>query len=549
MCREERPVKLRTTMLIHPVTLLTRYGTFVAILIATAVTFVLLTKGWHVRWAFYPLLVLSVVGIWSLFQTRHTLMRNYPVIALVRWVSEELRPFLRQYIVESNLEGRPYSREHRSLIYQRAKDDVDVHPFGTELDVYSDEYEWLSHSIAARHVDPNTFRVEVGGPQCDKPYSASLLNISAMSFGALGANAIEALNLGAKLGGFYHDTGEGSISPYHRKNGGDLVWELGSGYFGCRDKAGRFDPKRFAEQAVSDQVKMIEIKLSQGAKPGHGGLLPAEKITAEIAATRMVPTGQDCLSPPAHSAFSTPIEMMEFIATLREMSGGKPVGFKMCIGQPHELLAICKAMNETGILADFIVIDGAEGGTGAAPVEFSDHIGTPLREGLIFARNALVGTGLRDKVRLAASGKVSTAHYLAANMAVGADWCNAARAFMFSLGCVMSMRCHTGECPSGVTTHDPLRQRGLVVEDKARRVHNFQRETLHALAEVVGAAGLDHPGQLTPAHIFRRINAVEAKPLDDLYTFIEPGSLLDGRRKTPLGRYWQEARADSFAPA
>lgn len=542
-------MKLRTTMLIHPVTLLTRYGTFVAVVIAAIITGTMVQHGWHMRWLFYPLLILSIFGVWCLFQTRHTLMRNYPVIALVRWVSEELRPFLRQYIVEDNLEGRPYSREHRSLIYQRAKDDVDVHPFGTELDVYGDEYEWIGHSIAARHVDPKKFRIEVGGSQCSKPYSASLLNISAMSFGALGAHAIEALNLGAKLGGFYHDTGEGSISPYHRKNGGDLVWELGSGYFGCRDKAGRFDPKRFAEQAVSDQVKMIEIKLSQGAKPGHGGLLPAEKITAEIAATRGVPMGQDCVSPPAHSAFSTPIEMMEFIASLREMSGGKPVGFKMCIGHPHELMAICKAMIETEILADFVVIDGAEGGTGAAPVEFSDHIGMPLREGLVFAQNALVGSGLRDRLKLAASGKVSSGYYMAANMAVGADWCNAARAFMFSLGCVMSMRCHTGECPTGVTTHDPLRQRGLVVEDKARRVANFQRLTLHALAEVVGAAGYEHPRDLKPADIFRRISPVEAQPLDELYEFVAPGSLLDARRKTGLASVWKRARADSFAPA
>ncbi|MEJ8574808.1 FMN-binding glutamate synthase family protein [Microbaculum marinum] len=535
-------------MLIHPVTLVTRYGTFAAIIIAALVTGILVAKGWHVRWLFYPLLFLAAVGIWNLFQNRHTLLRNYPVIAYVRWISEELRPFLHQYIVESNLEGRPYTREHRSLIYQRAKADVDVHPFGTELDVYGDEYEWIAHSIAARHVDPKTFRVEVGGAQCSKPYSASLLNISAMSFGALGAHAIEALNLGAKLGGFYHDTGEGSISPYHRKNGGDLVWELGSGYFGCRDRAGRFDPKRFADQATSEQVKMIEIKLSQGAKPGHGGVLPAEKVTAEIAQTRGVPMGEDCVSPPAHSAFSTPIEMMEFIARLRDLSGGKPVGFKLCIGNPYELMAICKAMIETEILADFIVIDGAEGGTGAAPVEFSDHIGMPLREGLVFAQNALVGAGLRDKLRLASSGKVSSAYYLAANMAIGADWCNAARAFMFSLGCVMSMRCHTGECPTGVTTHDPLRQRGLVVPEKAKRVQNYQRETLNALAEVVGAAGLEHPRDLRPAHIFRRTSPVEAFQLDDIYDFIAPGELLESRKQTRLVKSWRRAQANSFAP-
>jgi len=535
----------------RPVTLFTRFGTFAFVILGTIVTAGLLGEARFVKWLFLIFLFLTGVGIWNLIQTKHTLMRNYPVIAYVRWISEELRPFLRQYIVESNTEGRPYSREHRSLIYQRAKEALDLHPFGTELDIHESDYEWLAHSIAAREVDPDDFRVDVGGPQCSKPYSVSVLNISAMSFGALGANAVEALNLGAKKGGFYHDTGEGSISPYHRKNGGDLVWELGSGYFGCRDKDGHFDPKRFAEQAVSDQVKMIEIKLSQGAKPGHGGVLPADKITPEISETRGVPMGQDCVSPPAHSAFSTPIEMMEFIAKLRDLSGGKPVGFKLCIGNPHELLAICKAMNETEIFADFIVIDGAEGGTGAAPVEFSDHIGMPLREGLVFAQNALVGSGVRDKLRLAASGKVTTAFYLASNMAIGADWCNAARAFMFTLGCVQSLRCHTGECPTGVTTSDPIRQRGLVVADKALRVHNFHRETLEALALVLGAAGLSHPGELTPGHIFRRIDEHHALPLDHVYNFVEPGALLakGGKEPAMLHRAWKRAQANSFAPA
>lgn len=535
----------------RPVTLFTRFGTFAFVILGTIVTAGLLGEARFVKWLFLIFLFLTGVGIWNLIQTRHTLMRNYPVIAYVRWISEELRPFLRQYIVESNTEGRPYSREHRSLIYQRSKEALDLHPFGTELDIHGSDYEWLAHSIAAREVDPKDFRVDVGGPQCSKPYSVSVLNISAMSFGALGANAVEALNLGAKKGGFYHDTGEGSISPYHRKNGGDLVWELGSGYFGCRDKDGHFDPKRFAEQAVSDQVKMIEIKLSQGAKPGHGGVLPADKITPEISETRGVPMGQDCVSPPAHSAFSTPIEMMEFIAKLRDLSGGKPVGFKLCIGNPHELLAICKAMNETEIFADFIVIDGAEGGTGAAPVEFSDHIGMPLREGLVFAQNALVGSGVRDKLRLAASGKVATAFYLASNMAIGADWCNAARAFMFTLGCVQSLRCHTGECPTGVTTSDPIRQRGLVVADKALRVHNFHRETLEALALVLGAAGLSHPGELTPGHVFRRIDENHALPLDHIYDFVEPGALLKkgGKEMAMLNRAWKRAQANSFAPA
>lgn len=500
----------------------------------------------HALWAlllFGPILLVALI---DLFQTHHSLRRNYPVSARARWFFEWLRPFLRAYIVESDLDGRPFSHDERSLVYARAKGEVDAHPFGTELDVYSDEYEWLAHSIAPASNAPKETRVHVGTDQCSRPYSASRLNISAMSFGALGSHAIEALNLGAKKGGFYHDTGEGGLSPYHLKHGGDIVWEIGSGYFGCRDKHGDFDPAHFAERAAHDAVKMTEIKLSQGAKPGHGGLLPGPKVTPEIARTRDVPQGQDCLSPPGHNAFSTPIELVEFAARMRELSGGKPVGLKLCVGYPHELFAVMKAMLETEIVVDFIVIDGAEGGTGAAPTELSDRVGMPLREGLILARNALVGSNLKGRIRLAASGKVTSGASIAMNAALGADWCNAARAFMFSLGCVQSMRCHTDTCPTGVATQSPARQRALVIPDKAERVARFQRSTIDALHEIVVACGLSSPDELTPDGLRQRISAVEMRSMDELYPFVEAGELLDGARDARLAKWWAQADATSF---
>jgi len=498
------------------------------------------------RWAMVLLVPLLLVALWDFFQHRHTLRRNYPLLARVRWAMEDLRPFARAYIVEGDLEGRPFNHDQRELVYARAKGQLDAHPFGTELDVYTDEYDWLGHSIAPNAAAPEEWRLGIGGPQCTKPYQSALLNISAMSFGSLSGNAIEALNLGAKHGGFAHDTGEGGVSPYHRKHGGDLIWELGSGYFGCRDKDGNFDPGHFADTAQSDQVKMVEIKLSQGAKPGHGGVLPGAKVTPEIAETRKVPQGEDCVSPAAHSTFSTPIEMLEWAAKLRDLSGGKPVGAKLCIGQPHELMAVMKAMIETGIMLDYIVVDGAEGGTGAAPVELSNSVGMPLREGLILARNALVGSRLKQHVRLGASGKVHSGAGLAMNFALGADWCNAARAFMFALGCVQSMKCHTGTCPTGIATQDPLRARGLVVEDKAPRVARFQRQTLGALREIVVAMGLDNPWQIAPDQLLQRVNSARSDPVDRIYGFLDEGQLLDDPGSTRLGRYWAMARADTF---
>ncbi|WP_432768692.1 MAG: FMN-binding glutamate synthase family protein [Sphingopyxis sp.] len=510
-----------------------------------------LLAGWWacVRWTLLLWLPLLGLALYDMVQREHSLRRNYPLIARVRWLFEALRPFLYAYVVESQLEGRPFARSERDLVYARAKGDLDAHPFGTELDVYSDEYEWMSHSIVPKMETDRTQRVTVGGAQCTRPYSAALLNISAMSFGSLGARAIEALNRGAAIGGFYHDTGEGGLSPYHRIHGGDIVWELGSGYFGCRDASGGFDPDRFRDVAAADQVKMIEIKLSQGAKPGHGGVLPAPKVSGEIAATRGVPQGQDCVSPAAHSAFATPIELLEWAARLRELAGGKPVGIKLCVGQPHEIYALMKAMVRTGIRLDYIIVDGAEGGTGAAPVEFSNSLGMPLREGLIFVRNALVGCGLKEEVRLAASGKVHSGAGLAVNCALGADWSNAARAFMFSLGCVQSLQCHTGKCPTGVATQDPGRQNGLVVADKAERVARFQAATVSALWDITAAMGLDTPWQIRPHHLHERLNSARSDSIDHIYDFYSRGILLDEPESVLSARYWAMARADSFRAA
>lgn len=528
-----------------------RYGFFLVILIVTGFTIADLAANGASVSAVVLLFIFggaSLLGIWNCFQPSHTLMRNYPVVAHIRWIFEELRPFLRQYVVEGDHSGRPYSRHQRALVYERAKDTIDAQPLGTDLDVYAGEYELLTHSIGAKHIEDTDFRINVGGPQCDHPYNVSLLNVSAMSFGALSGRAIEALNKGAGSGGFYHDTGEGGISRYHVKHGGDLVWEIGSGYFGCRDSQGHFDPKQFEEQARSPQVKMTEIKLSQGAKPGHGGVLPAAKVTPEIAEARGVDVGQECISPAAHSAFSTPMELVEFAARMRELSGGKPVGIKLCVGHPWEVFAICKAMLKSGIRLDFIVVDGAEGGTGAAPEEFSDHMGMPLREGLVTVRNALVGTGLRSDVRLAASGKVFSAFSMANNLALGADWCNAARAFMFTVGCVMSKRCHTDKCPTGVATQHPGRQRGLVVEDKYKRVANFHRNTLKRLGELVAAAGLDHPNELRPHHLYHRVGPNAVSTMEKIQPFLQPNQLLDEPEATPYKEWWAAASPDSFQP-
>jgi glutamate synthase domain-containing protein 2 len=500
---------------------------------------------------FWPAVVfafLALVGLVDFLQPRQAIRRNYPVIAHFRFFFEYIRPEIRQYFIEADADQTPFSRVQRSIVYQRAKGVVDKRPFGTQLDLYEPQYEWINHSIAPVEIASHDFRVVMDGGRVAKPYACSVFNISAMSFGALSANAILALNEGAKRGGFYHDTGEGSISRYHRERGGDLVWEIGSGYFGCRDDRGRFDEARFVANATTQQVRMIEVKLSQGAKPGHGGVLPGPKVSPEIAQARQVPMGVDCVSPAKHSAFSNPIELLQFVDRLRTLSGGKPTGFKLAIGHPWEWFGIVKAMVETGITPDFVVVDGGEGGTGAAPLEFTDHVGAPLREALMLVHNTLVGTNLREKIRVGASGKIVTAFDLARTMAIGADWCNSARGFMFALGCLQAQTCHTGHCPTGVATQDPRRMRALAVPDKSGRVFNFHQNTLNALKELLGAAGLTHPSDLGPEHVIRRVSSNEVRSLATLHPWLKPGELFERVPAHPVYQvFWESARPDSFS--
>ncbi len=525
-----------------------RYLAFAVCVVVCVLAFI----GWQHSVSLRILAVVSAllvaVGVADLVQKRSTLRRNYPLLAHIRYFFETVRPMLRQYIVESDNEEVPFSHVQREVIYQRSKNALDVRPFGSELDMYAGRYEWLNHSIVPTLVDSHDFRISIGGPQCTQPYSASVFNISAMSFGAISPNAIRALNEGARRGGFYHDTGEGSLSAYHRENGGDICWELGSGYFGACESAGIFSEARFVEKALLPQVKMIEIKLSQGAKPGHGGVLPGSKVSAEIAATRGVPVGEDCISPSRHSTFDTPEGLLHFVARLRKLSGGKPTGFKLAVGHPWEWFGIAKAMITTGILPDFIVVDGGEGGTGAAPLEFTDHVGAPLREALMLVHNTLVGLNLRDKIRIGASGKVITALDLARMLAIGADWCNAARGFMFSLGCIQSQSCHTDRCPTGIATQDPRRWKQLDVPDKATRVANFHDNTLRALKELIQASGLQHPTELGPEHVIHRVSAHEVRSLGTLFRFLEPGELVDSvPEHAVFQRFWSIATPHSFA--
>ena len=530
---------------IYPV----RYTAFIASVVL--LVFSLLGAGVMGLSGWWPsiFLILSLVGLYDLQQSHHAILRNYPIIGHLRFMLETIRPEIRQYFLESETEASPFSRAQRTLVYTRAKGQSDKRPFGTQLDVRAVGYEWINHSIAPSQLAGHDFRVRVGGKDCTQPYNISLFNVSAMSFGALSANAIQALNLGAKLGGFAHDTGEGSISRHHRTHGGDLIWEIGSGYFGCRDEQGHFSPERFVENVRSPLVKMVEIKLSQGAKPGHGGVLPGPKVTEEIAEARGVMVGQDCVSPATHSSFNTPLGLMDFIQQLRTLSEGKPVGFKLCIGHPWEWFAIVKAMLETHIQPDFIVVDGAEGGTGAAPLEFSDHMGMPLQEALRLVHNTLVGAGLRDSIHIGASGKIVSAFDMARALALGADWCNSARGFMFALGCIQAQTCHSGNCPTGVTTQDPTRQMALVVPSKAERVHNFHAHTLEALQELMEASGLQTPHDFTPRHIMRRVSETQTLHLSELVDTVEAGALLkDDVSKLPsVFSDWPLVSAKSFS--
>jgi glutamate synthase domain-containing protein 2 len=500
-------------------------------------------------WWLLPAVVLGLLaalGTWDLIQPWHSILRSFPILGHVRFLMEMLRPEVRQYFIESNTEATPFDRETRDMVYERAKGTKGDEPFGTERDVNAIGYEFLRHSIRARFADDLDPRVRLGGPDCTQPYDIALLNVSAMSFGALSANAIEALNGGAARGGFAHDTGEGGISKYHLKQGGDLIWEIGSGYFGCRDADGGFAADTFAEKARTPSVKAISIKLSQGAKPGLGGLLPGSKVTAEIAAARGVPQGKTVVSPPAHSAFSTPIEFMHFIATLRRLSGGKPVGFKLCVGARTEFLSICKAMLATGITPDFVIVDGSEGGTGAAPQEFEDHIGMPLTEGLMLVHNCLVGVGLRDRIRIGASGKVASGVDIVSRICQGADFTLAARTMMFAVGCIQALKCNTNHCPTGVATQNPALARSLHVPDKITRVYNFQRATVASAAQIVASMGLDGFDQLSPAMLNRRVGGRRTRTYAEICNWLMPGELLEDPQPESWRTDWIEACAEEF---
>lgn len=529
-----------------------RYAVFV--LSGLALLASLVGAALYSAWLLVPAIVtgaLFLLGVHDLRQHSHAILRNYPVAGHLRFLLESFRPEIRQYMIESDHDEVPFSRQARALVYQRAKGAEDKRPFGTIENVYASGYAWLTHSATPVTITDTDFRVRVGGPACRQPYDASLYNISAMSFGSLSANAILALNTGARKGGFAHDTGEGGISRYHRQGGGDLIYQVASGYFGCRSDDGSFSPERFAEMAADPQIKMIEIKLSQGAKPGHGGMLPASKISPEIAEARGIPMGIDCVSPAAHGTFSTPLGLMEFVGRLRELSGGKPVGFKLCIGHRREFMGMVKAMLKTGILPDFIVVDGAEGGTGAAPVEFANRVGMPMLEGLTFVHNTLRGAGIRGQVRIGAAGKIISAFDIARAIALGADWCNAARGYMFAIGCIQAQACHTNNCPVGIATQDKLRQRAVDIGDKSERVARFHRNTMKALGEIAGAAGLNHPSDFMPYHFMFRQKDNEFFDGNEVYPYLPEGFLVSGEELPELADWysrWDRASAESFAP-
>jgi glutamate synthase domain-containing protein 2 len=519
-----------------------------SLVIVAGISYFIAPSFW---WFLVILLPIILMGFYDMFQSKHAIKRNFPILGRARYVMEDLRPKLYQYFIESETNGAPISRIFRSIVYQRAKHELSTTPFGTQMDLYAEGYEWMNHSIAARNPkdlvqDP---RVTIGSPDCTQPYSAAIFNVSAMSFGSLSSAAIEALNGGAKIGHFAHNTGEGGISPYHLKQGGDLIYQVGTGYFGSRAADGNFSPEKFKERAAEPSVKMIELKLSQGAKPGHGGILPAKKNTPEIAKIRGINPGKDVNSPPYHRAFNTPLGLLKLIQQMRELAGGKPVGFKLCIGHKSEFLAICKAMNEAEIYPDFISVDGGEGGTGAAPLEFSNSVGTPYREGLAFAYDALVGFGLKKHIKIITSGKIITAFDMFKAIALGADTCYSARAMMLALGCIQALECNKNNCPTGVATQDPELVAGLVVSDKKERVANYQNGTVHSFVELLAAAGLDDMSQISRHHVYRRITNKEILRYDEIYPYLKEGCLLqEDTVPSNWKPYWLMASADSFLP-
>ena len=521
-----------------------RYSIISVIVVAVADYFI---HG--IWWMFLVIVPLIIMGIYDMIQTKHAIRRTFPIFGRGRYMMEWLRPKIYQYFVESDIDGRPFNRTERSIIYQRAKKEVDTTPFGTQLDVYGEGYEFMNHSIAAKNFDKinNHPRVNIGGPDCKQPYNASIYNVSAMSFGSLSVNAVLALNGGAKIGNFAHNTGEGGLSKYHLQQGGDIIFQLGTGYFGCRTPDGNFSDSHFAETVDHEAIKMIELKLSQGAKPGHGGILPAKKNTPEIAAIRGVTPYTDVMSPPYHSAFGTPMELCYFIQKLRTLSKGKPIGFKLCVGHRSEFLAICKAMVQTGIIPDFITVDGGEGGTGAAPLEFSNYVGMPMIEGLAFVHDALIGFDLRKKIKIFASGKILSSFHVFRAMALGADACYSARAMMMALGCIQALECNKNTCPTGVATQMPELVAGLVVEDKKVRVANFHANTIHSFVELLGAAGLENTNQIRRSMINRRVTASEIRRYDQIFPYLHTGCLLNNATVPPSWEiYMDEADAATF---
>jgi len=503
----------------------------------------------EILFGFVIVLPLIYMGVEDMVQKKQSIRRNFPVLGRLRYVFEDLRPKIQQYFVESDNDGAPINRNERSVIYQRSKKQTDTVPFGTQLNVYAEGYEWITHSIAPKdfHKMDHSPRILFGGKDCKQPYNMSVLNVSAMSFGSLSKNAVLALNAGAEIGGFAHNTGEGGLSPYHLEPGGDIIWQIGTGYFGARTEDGNFSEEAFRQNAIKPNVKMVEIKLSQGAKPGHGGILPAAKNTPEIAAIRQVKAGTTVFSPPFHSAFSTPIGLIQFVKQLRELSGGKPIGFKLCVGRKSEFLSICKAMVQLNTYPDFISVDGGEGGTGAAPPEFTNSVGMPLLDALSFIDNALRGFGIRDEMKLIASGKILSGFHMVRAMALGADTCNTARAMMMALGCIQALECNKNTCPTGVATQDPYFMKGLVVEDKKTRVANYHKNTVESFVELIGATGLDHPDKINRSHVYRRIFMNTVKTYEEIYPPIPEGCLLDGG-DVPFDYedYLKKASAESF---
>ena len=521
------------------------YVGFGSILLIIIAFLVILNASWY--WTVGLIILLLAIGIYDKKQRKHTLLRNFPVLGHIRYILEFFRPEIQQYFIASDTSEKPFNRHVRDMVYQRSKGEEDTISFGTSKDVMEVGYEWASHSLAPKHLDDVYSRVTIGNFQCEQPYLSSRLNISALSFGAISKNGISALNKGAQKGGFYHNTGEGGLSEYHL-HGGDIALQIGTAYFGFRTIDGNFDPVKFKKQANLESIKIIEIKLSQGAKPAHGGLLPKEKISDEIALIRGVGKDKDVESPPCHTAFSSPIELCLFIKELRELSGGKPIGFKLCIGKRTEFMAICKAMIETGIYPDFITVDGMEGGTGAAPAEFANNLGVPLKESILFVYNCLVGFGIKEHIKIIASGKNATSFDIIKNIALGADIINSARAMMMALGCIQSKQCSKNTCPVGVATQDPGLYKNLDVETKAERVYNYHTATIKNFMQMVGAMGLDNPDDIRPSSVNRRIDNDTSSTLDEIYDFYQADCLLkEATVPIKIRKFWNAANPKSFS--